>query len=138
MPFKPGNVANPKGRPSGKQGFVDRCKYLCETYDIGQVREIVTNKAKFQKISPYDGIILMRLYEAFQEGGKDSANMLLDRLIGKPKQELQVDSTVQVNMVLQSAVQEIKQLDENALQQISAVLEANIIECEYTEIEPSE
>ena len=115
---------------------MDRCRYLCENYDIGQVREIVTNKAKFQKISPYDGIILMRLYEAFEAGGKDSASMLLDRLLGKPKQE--ITQEVNVNMTLQSAVQEVRQLDAASLKQISALLEQNVVEGVYTEIEPSE
>ena len=62
--------------------------------------------------------------------------MLLDRLLGKPKQE--ITQEVNVNMTLQSAVQEVRQLDAASLKQISALLEQNVVEGVYTEIEPSE
>jgi hypothetical protein len=138
MVFKPGQSGNPAGRHSARQDFVTRAKYLSENYDVEKIREVMTDKKKHAKLSAFDAIVLARLYEAIEVGGKDSAMMLLDRLIGKPKQEVKVDSNVNVNVQLQSAVGDVKRLSTETLKSISAMLEENVINGEYQVIQDSE
>lgn len=97
MVFKKGEAANPKGRPPGYQDFIVRAKYLLGQYDIGQIKEFITDPTKFDRLSVFDGMIMRRVVEAISADGNQSMNSLLDRLLGKPSQtiEQKVDATIQ-------------------------------------------
>lgn len=99
MVFKPGNNANPTGRPPGNQSFVDRAKFLMEKHTIESIIEYVDDESKFRKLSVYDGLIMRRIAEAVSMGGGKSMNSLLDRILGKPAQyiEQKIDQTITVS-----------------------------------------
>lgn len=99
MVFQPNNNENPKGRPPGRQSFVDRARYLMENHTIESVQELACDTKKFNKLSVYDGMIVRRIFEAIMADGDKSMNSLLDRLLGKPSQHIkqEIDQTVTVS-----------------------------------------
>lgn len=100
MPFQPGNNANPKGRPSGHQSFVERARKLLSENTIETIEEYVLDEKRFKKLSVYDAMIMRRIIEAVSSEGNQSMNSLLDRLLGKPAQyvEQKIDQTVTLSI----------------------------------------
>lgn len=90
MVFQQGEIANPKGRPSGYQSFNDRCKYLLGKYEVGQILEMEGDPAIWRKLPVIDAMILRRALEAIDKNGNNSMNSLLDRIMGKPAQTVAV------------------------------------------------
>ena len=97
--WKEGKSGNPSGRPKGYQSFVDRAWYLTGEYDIGKTEEILGDKAKFKRLSHFDGMILRRFHEAVHADGLQSMNALLDRLLGKPTQPIETKQLI-INVTL--------------------------------------
>lgn len=98
--WKPGQSGNPAGRPSGRQSFVDRAKYLMDEHTLGGIREIITDEKRLESLSVYDAIIVQRIAEAAAANGNQSMNSLLDRLLGKPQQyvEQKIEQTITVDI----------------------------------------
>lgn len=101
MVFVKGQSGNPAGRQSGYQNFVDRCKYLMDQHDIGDIVSITKDWKRFKKLSPYDGMIMRRIVEAVDINGNGSMNSLLDRIIGKPVQPVEQKTDVTITVALQ-------------------------------------
>lgn len=97
MTFKPGQSGNPKGRPAGYQGFVDRARHWLESTTAEDIVELVADKKRLYKQSTFDAMILTRIAEAFSDNGRQSMNDLLDRVLGKPTQtiEQKLDATIE-------------------------------------------
>lgn len=82
MPFEKGQSGNPAGRPSGRAAFVDRASRYMEEYSVEELLALTNNRARFGKLSVYDGIVLRSVAEALVKGGA-ATDRLLDRIIGK-------------------------------------------------------
>jgi hypothetical protein len=96
--FVKGISGNPKGRPKGFAGFKDRTEYLAGKYTWGKCEELCTDRALLRALPVIDAHIVQRLYEGGREGGRNSSNDLLDRVIGKPResQDINIKHSVQV------------------------------------------
>lgn len=121
--FASGNVANPKGRKRGSQSFVDRAAYLAGKYNLEQTIEICRDKKKLGKLSVFDAMIMQRFYEASTTGGYKSMDSILDRLLGKPDQYVRNENTNTVNVTLQRAVEQLRDLDKDTILEMKRLLE---------------
>lgn len=86
MPFEEGKSGNEAGRPaSAYQSFAARARKWLEEYTVQQILEIATDKKQINALPAIDYMVVMRISEAFRKGGQKSMDMLLDRVLGKPK-----------------------------------------------------
>lgn len=126
--FKKGSPSiNPHGRPPGRQSFVDRARLIMETYTMVEVMEMAMNIKlgmqrkppadpelrsiweKLRKVSMMDMTIMVRLGAALNKDGGGDLERLLDRILGKPVQQLNVDQTLNgTTTVKHHAISEIE------------------------------
>lgn len=107
--FKKGQIANPTGKQAGQQDFVTRARYLLDTLDAGKILDMAQAlrysekdpdpvKRKLHKemrsMPARDITIIMRIASAFTMEGGASLERLLDRLLGKPPETLNVDQKI--------------------------------------------
>lgn len=109
--WKPGESGNPNGRPRGYQSFVDRAKYLLGKLSVGEILDRVNairtpkdpklrtpewkkNHDDVRKMPALDLAIMMRIADAFTAGGGDGLEKIVDRILGKPTQTLNIDQNV--------------------------------------------
>ena len=127
----PGNPAwvkgsaspNPKGRKPGYSSFVDRAEYLATRYTSEQVAAICKDAKKLGSHSVTDTAILQRLYEASLFGGGQSMDRLLNRVLGMPDQYQRVDTNTTVNVMVQSALKDLRALDGDTLAKMKELFE---------------
>lgn len=82
-------AVNPKGRPAaGFQSFKDRLAYWLDTKTIGEIRKIVEDEKKFDKLVAIDALVARRISEASKQGSTSDFASILDRLVGKPNQAI--------------------------------------------------
>ena len=103
--FKPGEVANPKGRTPNIRTFSET---VCDLLDakIIDVSWTINNKKKTLHLESnknmHYGVVSAIIMEALK-GNIQAANMLADRLEGKPKQNIGIQ-TVGVAEVVEEIV----------------------------------
>lgn len=93
MTFQKGNKFG-KGKPRGYQNFIDRAVYLLEHNTAERIVEIVSDKKHWKTVSGRDLIIFMTIAESFKIDGGARFEKLLDRILGKPTQQINVDQNV--------------------------------------------
>lgn len=112
MVFQPNNNANPKGRPvTGYQTFSERAAYWLEKKTINEIKALMGDETAKGDLGAYDLMILMRIMEAINADGGQSMDRLLDRILGKPKQEI---AAVNTNINLNKDMDEAKEAQEEA------------------------
>lgn len=80
-----GNSGNPAGRPkAGMQSFKDRLARWLETKTYKEIKELVDNEKKWDKLLSIDAMVVRRIHEACQKDKTGDFVALLDRLLGKP------------------------------------------------------
>lgn len=85
--FKQGNTLG--GRTStGYQSFKDRLVHWLETKTIDDIEKLVRSRTEWKKLSAIDGIVVRRIAGAIGKDGAADFVMVLDRLLGKPAQEI--------------------------------------------------
>lgn len=134
MTYASGESGNLNGRPSGRQGFVDRARYLLGKHDVGEILDIAGDEKAFRKLSAYDGMIMRRICEAFTSDGNASMNSLLDRIIGKPVQPIAAKTEVSISQSTLDAMQELKHLPTEALDAIKSIVDGSVTYSVDTEV----
>lgn len=89
-----GQSGNPAGRPAtGFQGFKDRLAWWMESKTIGEIKKLVSNPKKWDKLVSADAMVARRIYEACGPDGTGDFIAILDRLLGKPTQTTELNVT---------------------------------------------
>lgn len=98
--FQKGVSGNPKGRTPGGQDFITRAHNMLEMMSVGEivanVQALRSDKnskeyKKVMKMAARDLVIQMRIADAFMSGGGQGLDRLLDRIVGKPTQQISID-----------------------------------------------
>lgn len=84
---------NPKGRPKAGQSFKDRLAYWLDTKTLKQIRAIVEDETKLDKLPAVDAMVARRIAQACKADGGQDFLMILDRLLGKPSQAVEMNVT---------------------------------------------
>lgn len=83
--FQKGNTFGISGRPAaGLQSFKDRLAYWMDHKTIGEIKAIIDNPKKWNKLLSSDAMVARRIHEAASKNGNSDFIALLDRLLGKP------------------------------------------------------
>ena len=142
MTFQPGVVTNPKGRPKNALEFVPRVKNFMENYSVHEIKTILANKREYNKLSVTDGLIVKRLNEALDDNGATPMNIMLDRILGKPAQAVTVDSNVNVNMQINNAERQIRQLPRETIMAMKELIDnaktSGMVTTTYTDVTEDE
>ena len=123
-----GQSGNPKGRKPAFQDYKLRVESLVTRYTFEQIIAIGKDSTKIGKLPGIDGLIMQRLYEATQLGGRNSLNDLLDRVLGKPAQYIEQKNTNTVTVVMQNAVKELRDLSANDLLAMKQIIDRPLID----------
>lgn len=119
MVFQPGDRANPHGRPAtGYQGFADRAHYWLEKKTVNEIKALMADEKAKGDLGAYDLMILTRIMEAINADGGQSMDRLLDRILGKPKQETE-NKNVNINITDEAI--EAKEADKEADTMLAAL-----------------
>lgn len=92
MPFEKGQSGNPKGRPSGRQAFIDRANRFLEEYTIDELFSLARDKERFGQLAVIDGMIVYRLVASLSKKGGGDMDKILDRVIGRATQPINTES----------------------------------------------
>jgi hypothetical protein len=97
MPFQLGNQhgKNATGRkPSAFSGFSDRASHYLEKLSKAEILALASNDEALEKISSFDCLVVMQLAAALDRNDKlnlaAERERLYDRVIGKPKQSVDI------------------------------------------------
>ena len=92
--WKKGTSGNPAGRPkAGMQSFKDRLAHWMETKTLKEIKAIVEDDKKLDKLLSIDAMVAQRIRQACKADGGADFVMILDRLLGKPAQTADVNVT---------------------------------------------
>jgi hypothetical protein len=95
--FPKGFVANSKGNNGDRhwQPYAKRAQHWMEKLSADQLTELVSNPAKFGKLSSYDAIIVRQLLNCFaSEDMRLERKDLIDRIEGTPKQTVDLNGSI--------------------------------------------
>ena len=122
--FKKGFVGNPAGRPKAGQSFKDRLAYWLETKTLKEIRAIVEDEKKFDKMPAIDCMVAQRVRQACKADGGSDFLMILDRLLGKPAMTAEVNVTHgladrldRAERILEGTAVEVLTIDSEAVDQ---------------------
>jgi hypothetical protein len=99
--FAPGVSGNPAGRKPGNQDFITRAKYWLETKTAQEIIDLARNAKEMMALSVYDHMIIKRLVKALGADGEGTMERLLDRVLGRPTQQLNVESNVHADITVE-------------------------------------
>ena len=80
-----GTSGNALGRPkAGIVAFKDRLAYWLEQKTVGEIKALIENPKKWDKLLSVDAMVARRIADACGKSGGADFVAILDRLLGKP------------------------------------------------------
>ena len=96
MTFEKGKSGNPAGRQAtGLQELSTRLQYWLTNKTVGEIENMVKNKAGWKKLVAIDGVLVRRIDSALRRSGSNpDFTAVLDRFVGRPVQPIAAEFKV--------------------------------------------